>query len=238
MRHLFYVIIVFSFIQLNAQTDRNNILSTNFNYNFNHKDYLDDGEYLNGIFNGVKNNDLNFNTSVGRKLKTNFYYGVGLSYKVSKQEINPDSDIPEYSGTVNSYWNMISKDNTISPIIFIQYFNNLSDRFCIAIELFSKYDFNNNITRNTRYDPDFTSYTYIETSKHKTEEQKQDIHLGIRPSIKFNIIENFGMEFTFGILEYSRKIMDSRRDDIDKKTEEFELGFKPENWLIGFYLKI
>ena len=96
MKQIFYLIFIFSFIEVNAQTDKNYILRTNFGYSFSHKDMLDAGAANFGwYYYGVKNNDLNFTISGGRKLKSNFYYGLGLFYNTFSQETNPDDDIPK-----------------------------------------------------------------------------------------------------------------------------------------------
>jgi hypothetical protein len=61
---------------------------------------------------------------------------------------------------------------------------------------------------------------------------------GLRPALRFRLVKNFGLDFTFGILQYSLKIKDSRQNDLDKKTNAFQIGFVPNNWMLGIYLKL
>jgi hypothetical protein len=208
MRLILSLIFIVSLIELNAQTDKNYILRTNFGYKYNHKDILDD---IPGYF-GTINNDLIINLSAAKKLKTNFYYGLGLIYNVSKSEINPDSDVPKYDSSQSygyisrrSYNNTTISDNIISPIVFIQYFMQASDRVSIAMELYLKYDFVKNSTNHIWYSP-----ANVFVDEYKTKVQKQYINLGINPTLRFYIVRNFGMEFTFGLFEYQSKVKDSR----------------------------
>lgn len=244
MRQIITLFFILSFIQLNAQTEKNYILSTSLGYHFTHNDPLDSETNTWGQQNyGEKNKEFNAQFSAGRKLKKNFYYGLGLSYKKSSYEINPDSDIPEInrsSGfvTITGYTNSISTDLMISPSIYIQYFTSFSERASILVDLYSRYDFNRTKTKNTFYSPDIENYTYINSGEYKAELEKQNINFGIQPALRLDIVKNFGLEFKFGVIEYQHKTYDSRRNDIDKKTNSFRIGFKPENWLIGLYFKL
>ncbi len=244
MRYIYFLIFVFSTIGLNAQTNKNYIVRTNFGYHYNHNDLLDSKrDNFNQVNFGEIMHELNFTVSGGKSFKENFYYGLGLSSNYTKHEINPDSDrpeIPDNSGMVSmtSYYNSISIDNSLSPMIFIQYFYNITERFSIAIELNSKYDFNKNITKSLHYNPDISNYSYVKGNEYKTEVKKQYLNIGVQPSLRLDISKNVGLEFIIGSIMYNQKIKDTRYNNADKKTKEFDINFKPENWLIGFYLKI
>lgn len=240
MNKVFYTIIItLSFLQLYAQTEKNYLLRTNFNYFYNHKDELDAGNGIipqEGVY-GVKTNNLSFAITSARKFKTNFYYGLGFSYNLAKEEINPNSDVSAASGSGYTsniiIQNTITNSRTYSPLVFIQYYNNLSDRFSVAIELYSKYDFSNfkTISTLTNFLP---GYNNISEKYHK----KQYLNIGLHPSIRFDIMKNMGTELTFGLFEYKHKFKDSRMLDDSKKTSSFQIGFKPENWLLGFFLRL
>ena len=244
MRLIITLIFILIFIQLNGQTEKNYILATNFGYNFTHNDNLDSEIDNRGQNNfGEKNKEFNFSFNVGRKLKKCFYYGLGLSYEKLYQEVNPDTDIPginESPGFVamTSYTNSISTDIKISPFIYIQYFNNISDRVSISVDLYTKYDFNTIKTKNIFYRPDITNNTHVISDESETEIEKKNINVGLQPALRFNIFKGFGLEFKVKMIEYRHKTYDSRRNDIDKKTNDLKIGFKPDNWLIGFYLKL
>jgi len=242
MRTAIFVISIFSYLGLSAQTNKNFLLRTNLGYNFSHVDAADAGYYDfgNSVY-GEKINDFAYNISAGKKFQTNFYYGVGLLYNITKQEINPDSDIPmnitSAAFTIN-YNNSVYMDNTISPFIFIQYFNNITDRFSVAFDLYSKYDFSESSLNRTSYIINVTNHNVINDGESHSEIKKEYLSFGILPSLRFTIIKNFGMDFTFGIMEYRLKTKDSRLDNPENQSKEFKIGFKPENWLIGFYLKL
>jgi hypothetical protein len=217
------------------------MLKTSIGYNFVHNDGNDvSNDIVAGSNFGEKINDLNFTVTAGKKLKSNFYYGLGLSYNTINQEVNPESDIPELSSSayytfVSSYMNAVSKSNVISPIIYLQYYKSITERFYITFDLYSRYDFNQTITESTLYNPNISNNTYDKSSELKTEIKRQYLNFGLFPSLRVNLYKKLGMDLTFGGMEYKIKTVDSRRD-IDKKTKEFNIGFNPENWIIGFYL--
>ena len=245
MKQLFYFIFILYFTNSYAQTEKKFILRTNFGYNFSHQDNLDSRQSVDQYYpGGINTNKFNFGFTAGRKLKSNFYYGLGVFSTISKEETNPDVKFPEINGSLGfisltSYMNTVSKNSSISPVIYFQYFTNFSEKFSIAFDLYSKYTFNSNSEAGTLYLPDIPNKQFIKSGNEiELESNQQFINVGICPSLRFNIYKNFGMELAFGKLQYSNKISDSRKEEIDNKTKEFEFGFKPENWLIGFYLNI
>ncbi|OFX65404.1 MAG: hypothetical protein A2X15_00300 [Bacteroidetes bacterium GWB2_32_14] len=124
MKYLIYLFfLVFSFFELNAQTEKGIMLKTSIGYNYQHNDNGDISSESDGLAYGEKINDLKISLLAGKSLKSHFYYGLGISYNTLKQEINPDSDIPELDNSagyisVFSYANQISSSNIISPIIY------------------------------------------------------------------------------------------------------------------------
>ncbi len=87
--------------------------------------------------------------------------------------------------------------------------------------------------------PDIQNRQYIESGfETRLESDQQFLAIGIYPSLRFNILKNVGMELGFGNIEYSHKTNDSRTGVNGNKTKEFKIGFKPENWLIGFYINL
>lgn len=230
---------------LNAQTDKNFILRTNFGYSYSHKDRLDAG---NGIassgYYGQINNDFTVDFRAGKKLKSNFYYGLGFSYNALKQEINPEEDIPDFDSSsgytikIENYFQGVSTSKTYSPVIFFQYYFNITDRFFVSIDAYSRYDYRISKSESNYNTLQYIDSTFVVTNSSYFESTKQYLSFGICPSLRFSIIKNLGIEFIFGSLEYKQKLSDSRLPDDIKNTNEFIFGFKPENWLIGFYLEL
>ncbi len=246
MKKLYFLILLCSVLIANAQKEKKYILRTDFGYSYSHKDMLDAGSNNFGDnYFGEINSAFTTSIGAGRKLKSNFYYGLGVIYHSSKHEINPDADIPDFSGSpgyiqMQSYVHSLSTDKVISPYLFLQYFYNFTDWFSIAFDLYSKYDFYQNKTNAIFYMP-FNSngdFSYVKYSENNTETKKQILNIGLRPSLRFKLYKNFGLNFAFGILEYSLKINDSRDDELEKKTNAFKIGFSPNNWLLGIYLKL
>lgn len=248
MRKLILLVLLFSVITANAQKEKKYILRTDFGYSYSHKDMLDagSGNSVNNYF-GEINSTFTTSIGAGRKLKSNFYYGLGVIYNSSKYEINPDADIPDFSDSSDGYGQIMmsythskSEDHVVSPFLFFQYFYDFTDWFSIAFDLYSKYDFYQNKTNSIFYIPiqDNGDYQYMKYSENSTETKKQILNIGLRPSLRFKLYKNFGLNFTFGILEYSLKTKDSRQDDLEKKTKAFRIGFAPSNWMLGIYLKL
>ena len=244
MKLFIYPLLILSFLKINAQTEKNYIIKTNLGYKYNHDDKLDLSTNPSSFDYGKKTNDLKSSLTVGRKLNNKFYYGVGLSYNLIKTELNPESDVPASSFnpasaviTMVSYYNEINSNHIISPLIYFQYFMNLNERFSLTIDLVTKYDFSVTKGENTLYLPDIYTYSYYAGATYSSEVKKQFFNIGIFPSLRVNIYKNFGMDLTIGYANYKIKTNDSRLD-LNKKSKEFDIDFKPENWNIGFYLEI
>lgn len=243
MRKIIIIFILLSFIRLNAQTDKKYILKVNLGYNSVSKDLLelDNGNWYQYYFGEIKN-ELKLDLNIGRKFRSSFYFGAGFQYNTSVQELNPEGEVPDTSVNgfryLSNFTNTVITDKTISPYISIEYFKPLTDHFTIAINAFVKYDFNKNSTKNTLYSRAVLGQPFVFTNEYFKETNLQRLGFGIRPSLRYNIFKSAGLEFTFGLLQYSNKIRDSRMEDLDQKSGTFSIGFGPENWLVGFYLKI
>lgn len=243
MKYVLYLICFLFLSEANAQTSKDYLLRTNFGFTFAHEDMLDAGvSNLGQEYYGILKSDLTYSLNGGRELISNFYYGLGLTYNRFKQEINPADDVPEIKGTygfqsMSSYVNSLSVNETISPFVFVQYFTKMSDRFSVAIDVYSQFDFNSNKTNYYHFGPDIINQTYIRTGEYKTSKKRQYINVGIQPSVRFSLFDNLGLEFSVGLLNYKQKIKDSRFD-LNKKSKMLEFGLMPENFLFGFYLKI
>lgn len=241
---LFFLFILFV-TELSAQSDKNYMIRTKLGYSNNYKDMMDESDgFTPGTVSGVINRDFKFDFDMGRKLKSNFYYGLGFSYEAIKQEYNPENKIPDpnnnsgYSNNLTSYTNYVSRFRSYSPVIFIQYYYNITDRISINVDFYSRYNFTLTTSEaNSEAYQSIDTLSLIVTRNYK-ESKKQFICAGFSPSFRINIIKNLGMEFVFGSIEYKQKLKDSRAPGNIKYSNEFKIGFKPENWLIGFYIKI
>jgi hypothetical protein len=245
MKKLIIIFLMLSVGLLNAQTDKNYILRTNFGYSYSHKDRLDAGNgFASSGYYGQINHDFTVDFRAGRRLKSNFYYGFGFSYNALKQEINPEEDIPDFSSSsgyiihIENYFQGVSTSRTYSPVLFFQYYYNISDRFSVNLDAYSRYDFSISKSESNYYTLQYIDSTFVITNSSYLESTKQYLSFGINPSLRYSIVKNLGMEFVFGSLEYKQKLSESRMLDDERNSNEFIFGFKPENWLIGFYLEL
>jgi len=233
MKKLLFVLFIFTILaELHAQNDKKYMLRADFGYYYIHKDQIDaGGGYHNDIFGEIDNN-LNCKFSVGRKLKTNFYYGLGFSYRLARAEINPKEDIPEMDASTGHsnltiIVNTVNTNETYSPLVFLQYFFPVTERFQFVLDLYSRFDL--------ALSKSESSYGTFELNRYS---KQQFLSCGINPLFRVNIIRNIGMELALGTIELKHKIHDSRASQNDKNSTEFILAFTPENWLIGFYLAL
>jgi len=242
------LIIVFTLVLTvtNAQNDKKFLLRTSFGYNYSHMDRMDAGAgYLSNNIFGKINKEFTVVINGSRRLKNNFYYGLGFSYLAGKQEINPDGDIPKpgtstgYVTYFTSYSNSVTLNKIYSPIVFFQYYYDISERFSINLDAWSRYDFTSETFEANFFSMQIQDSIFIAEDNLYQENKKQFIAFGISPSIRVSIIKNMGLELIIGSLEFKQKLKDSRApDDNDRYTSEFTVGFKPENWLIGIFVKI
>lgn len=243
MKQIITLIFIISLTQLVAQTDKDYILTSDFGYYYQHKDLADASYNATGLRNyGEKYNALTFNFSAGKKVGNHFYYGGGISYSYDHEEINPDSDTPKASGssgygTTIGYVNNNKTQNGISPLIFVQYFTDLSNRISFATDFYMKYTFNKIKTSSIYYQPGSGVGNYLKGNENIKVTRKQYISFGLQPMLRFTISKCVGMEFRFGLIEYIQKTKDNG-EPVDKKTNGLEIGFKPENWLLGCYFRL
>jgi len=243
MKYLLTLIFVLGLVHLEAQTDKKYILILDQGYYYQHKDNIDASTALYGSNQfGEKINDLTFNFYAGKKFKSHFYYGLGLSYHNFTDELNPKIDVPDINesigyGNISEYSYKKETQNEISPLIYFQYFANISNRITIAVDFYSKYSFNKTETNHLHYEVDSASYSYVNYEGIHENTEKEYFCFGIQPVFKLDIYKYFGMELKLNLVEYTQKTYDSVIDK-EKKTSNFEIGFKPENWLIGFYIRL
>ncbi|TVQ15193.1 MAG: hypothetical protein EA361_06280 [Bacteroidetes bacterium] len=253
MKYLITVLIVFCFTALHAQTEQNFILSTQIGYSYTYEDKADYSTFSweSMQLTDRKINDFNFSIAIGRRIHTNFYYGLGIAWNRRKTDINPNADKP-LTGIAPGYsifynrTNIVIKSNVISPLVYLQYFMRLSERMHFTLDLVSQYDFVKNSDESFRhqYEPVFPGFPKndptlnpVIINSDKNESDQQYFNIGIHPGFRVNLYKNFGMNVAFGSVAYRIKTADSRLPDMDfKKSREFNVTFTPENWRVGFYL--
>jgi hypothetical protein len=244
MKRILFFVFVFGCLQLFSQNSDKFILRANAGYSFSHKDMFDlnTGTYYPTVF-GQIDKAFFVNLNAGRKLGKCFYYGAGMYYNTTSQVINPgvdepDSNSPDPWKNIYSYTRTESKNNTISPYVGIEYYKMLSERFEFALDGFIKYDFGMISKREIYFYKNNIVYPFISETEHYKETHFQKLAVGIRPSIRFEVIKSLGLDFNFGMLQYSFKTKDSSAEGSNTKSSVFEYGFSPQYWLLGIYLKL
>lgn len=240
MKFLIKLLLVFYAIELNAQTEQNYILNFNIGYNYAYEDKAENVPY--GVpveLSDKEINDLTFTFTIGRKLKSNLYCGLGVSHSLFKEELNPGVNKPRYNSEIDVYFqtsNAVSKRSTYGPMAYIQYNLNLGERIRFIVSFISQYDIEKNIQEYHIFVPGMiSSDDYYTTHSTFYESDRQYFKASVVPGFRINLHKNFGIDFVFGSLGYRIKTVESRLSDI-KKSREFNVGFKPENWTAGLHL--
>ncbi|MFN2395477.1 MAG: hypothetical protein ABR597_07290 [Bacteroidales bacterium] len=237
MKYLISLFLVFYFAGLSAQSEQNFILNTNIGYNYAYEDKADDYPFdMYSVPRDKTINNLEFSVAIGKKFKSNFYYGIGFALNLQKTEVYPGINKPYYDSEFGYYYrsyNNVFKDYVYSPLVYLQYITNLGERFKMTVTLISQYDFEKSFAKFTRYEPvSFENYT---TSVNTDESKREYISALLVPGFKLNLYKSFGMNVSFGSMAYRIKTAESLLPDI-KKSREFAIDFKPENWTLGFHL--
>jgi len=231
---------------INAQDNKNYLLRTSIGYSYHHLDRIDanDGVTSPGLF-GEINRSLTWDINAGRSLGNNFMLGLGFGLNTSLREVNPESDVPDISGLSGfstiyvSIFHSVSKSMTYSPRIYFQYFYHISERFVVSLDLYTRYDYLHENEENSLQTYSLLDSTVVLSNDHSNfEHKRQYLDFGISPSLRFIIVKNFGMEATFGALEYRMKLSDSRAQDNEASSREFMFQLTPDNWRIGFFLQL
>ena len=94
----YYIILLLVTISLGMSAQSDYLLRSSGNFYTNHIYYPDAGEDYYGPNYGFVTTNYNFSVSAGKKFKSNFYYGLGLSLQSNKDETNNTSlSFPKYS---------------------------------------------------------------------------------------------------------------------------------------------
>jgi hypothetical protein len=240
MKSLIKLFFILFITELSAQTERNYIVNSDVNYNYTYMDKAENFEFGGTtILSDRKINDLKLSLAFGKKIKPNLYYGLGVMLVFRDEVENPDVDKPIYNSETGFYfssYNSTSKSNVYSPLAFLQYNITLNERSQIRISLISQYDFERYTYERIVYDSGmFPVDDFFTTHTTSYESNRQYLKIGIVPGFSISLYKNFGMDLTLGSVGYRIKMFESRLTDI-KKSREFNIGFKPENWSVGFHL--
>ncbi len=246
MKKSLLIIFIAMVVTLQAQTDRNYILRASIGYSYSHKDKIDlmDTYSSNGVY-GEKDQAFYFTFRAGRKLKSNFNYGLGFSLNSSREELNPEEDFPEmdtssgYVSFISSRFTQLTKSKTYSPSVYFEYYYDISKTFTLCVDAWSRFDISSSKSEanlDTHYLPQDTSYIVINNTFKVS--KRRYLAFGLSPSLRININKNLGLEFIFGSLEYRMKLKDSRAPKDARLGREFNFGFEPGKWRFGVYLRI
>ncbi|MFP4060912.1 MAG: hypothetical protein ACLFUC_10560, partial [Bacteroidales bacterium] len=188
-----------------------------------------------------KINDLDFSMSIGRKFRSNFYYGLGFALNLWQEEWNPDVNDPfrdTIHGITFSSSNAVSKNYVYSPLAYLQYVTNLGERAQVTLTLISRYDFEKATSVNKLFQPGYMGEddNFITHTSEK-ESTREYFNTGLVPGFRLYLYKGFGVNIAFGSVAYRIKTAESILPDMDiKKSREFNVRFRPEDWRIGLQL--
>lgn len=226
------------------ELNKNSIfIRTSLNYsqtNDDQSDFYQNIFVLNNTFENTKTQAYNSGLTVGKRFKNGLYCGVGIWYFYTKTNTNIEEEQTDNMGLLFSHYYHNSNINTttISPAISFGYNKNLIKKLSISFEFYAKYNFTKMINDSESY-----YYEYDSTGVHKYTNNKlnntelESLGIGLFPSLKYEINNVLGIELAFGNVYYQTKTKDSRYFDPDKKTNQFNIDFKPSNWILSFYVQ-
>ncbi len=232
-------------LDVKAQLAHDYILKMNGSYSSIRKDIFDLNPLYTppaNIYNyGLISRNVESGVSLGKKIKTNLYYGVGLSYQKNREDLNPIKYIPSRNqcpGGCSSYSNSLVTSKTLSPSVFLQYNAAILEKVYFVFDVYSAYRWETSFDSRRLYVSNQGLGEFILLSQSEEEIKKQWLSIGLMPSIRVNIYKNFGVDLGLGVLQYSQKTRDSRKQDLSNKTNQFELSLRPEHWTIGLWMGI
>ncbi len=236
MKYFVKLLLIFCFVEVSAETERNFIIISNVGYSYDYEDISEN--ITSGFFQTVDREirDFDFSLSVGRKFGSDFYYGLGFGLNFWKEAWNPDLNKPDQNYVHG--WASLRKDYVYSPLAYLQYVANLVERAQVTLTLISRYDFEKSIEESTLFEP-WTlvggGHTFLTRTSGK-ESTRQYFNAGLVPGFRVNLSKTFGLNIAFGSLVYRVKTAESKLSDLDfKKAREFNMRFHPENWRVGFH---
>jgi hypothetical protein len=149
---------------------------------------------------------------LGYKLAKGWYAGAGFRYgyfSITKPEL------------------YISRYNTHSPMVFTEKVVQLTQRLSLTGLLYLRYDFHN-ITVSSLWDHGIPSVKPYPVNNN-IYLQQEDLNITFRPSVRFHITPGSGINFSFGVIDFTREI---------KKMPDsvFTTRFGTGSWMAGYFV--
>jgi len=267
MRLLMMILCFIPAFSLMAQDSSKYCFSTGFGYDYVRNDNFRPSAFISQDTWDEENN-FNFSISAYRKLSKRFSAGVGFVYNTSHKEIfkkkNQGNQSSGYAGLTGNFASE-QKAKTYSPQVLFRYDYPVTEKISICADLYTRFDFYYS-KYESEYTPSGLTlmiggnpYGYLYDSVYgnviindstritrlilgeiesNNYQDTRSLRVGIRPSIKLALFRNAGIEVAFGVLEFRKKLFDSRLPDDAKLSKGFRTSFGPETWMIGFYLAI
>lgn len=267
MKNFLIFICLLPFYSLNAQDSAKFCFSAGVGYDFQKSDDVPSSTYYSND-SWDKTQSLNFRLSASRKFTSRFSAGVGFlcitALSENFENKTQSSASTGYTGLINSFAAEM-KEKTYRPQLFLRYDYPVSERITFSADFYTGFDFHYSnyyssinqglyvLPRGYFYGSNFDSIydnifikdttsllfnTQITDAQNNSKQDTRSIRLGIKPSLRFELFKNAGIEFSFGVMEFRKKLFDSRLPDKTKLSHGFRSSFGPESWLIGFYMAI
>jgi hypothetical protein len=267
MKYFLILICLLPFFSVTAQDSARFCFSAGAGYDFQRSDDVPSSAYYTND-SWDKTQNLNFRLSASRKLTCYFSAGVSFLYNIALSENfekkTPLNASTGYTGLITSFAAEM-KEKTYSPQLFLRYDYPVSERITLSADFYTGFDFHYSkytssfnqglyiLPRGYYYGSNFDSIygnifiqdttrlffnPQITDAQNNSKQDTRSIRLGIKPSLRFGLFKNAGIEFSFGVMEFRKKLFDSRMPDKTKLSHGFRSSFGPETWLIGFYMAI
>lgn len=229
MKQITTLLLLAFMFSASAQTEKKWLIGAKVGFDYEKNmdksdyNYFYDPEYSNGY--NIER-ELSFDIEISKKIKDKIYFGVGMDMEFVKNKIEPSNAYGSYG--VRPIGEFVDKTRLLSPYISATCIKSIGSKFNLIAKTYIKYDFIKLMSKSS-------SDNVFATSEY--EASRQFINLGIQPALRFDMFEKFGIELTFGEIEYRRKTMESDERFKSENSSKLEMNFKPQNWLLGFYFR-
>lgn len=223
MQKLLTILFILFCFQCYSQEKINSYLSTKGAFSFTQQGILTLPNQVPAI---QKTTTYNINPAYYRHVNSSIYLGLGLMYTYSKIKT-------ENPNVLNSGQRSVEIGRSFSPAIHSEWLKPIAERLTFSVSCNMYYSI---ITyENHRYYVDLQTGDIKES---KSNWKAQKIGINLSPNLRYLLFEKLGLQLSFAKIEWSRKVNDTRFNDLNLAESNLKLGFNIEDWQFGLYYNI
>lgn len=267
MRLLMMILCFIPAFSLMAQDSTKYFFSTGFGYEYVRNDDFRPPNLIQDQWDEENSFNISISAyrKITERISAGAGFLYNTTHKETFKKENQLNQSTGYAGLTSNYAAEL-KAKTYSPQIIFRYNYPVTEKISICADLYTRFDFyyskfesDYNSVGQTLviggkphgylYDSVYgnvfindTSRIFALVSNAAVElnnyQDTRSLRVGLRPAIKLELFKNAGIEVAFGVLEFRKKLFDSRLPEETKLSKGFRTNFGPETWMIGFYLAI